>query len=153
MGERLTSWVSGRWAKARRIRVEWVCALLAGVCVLALLPRSVRPPYGHTEPLRRACLWVRDRAAPGDAVLANTQWAPFYAELPGQGLPWDIPLWLELSNAPERRYRFIIFYRHQDGWRFHEDAALAAYRAIGAEEVSGLDGSVALYERRNAPAR
>jgi hypothetical protein len=148
LGARAPEWLAARGRVAAGWRAEVLCAAMAGLCVLLLLPRSVRPPYAHTAGLRSACLWVRAQATPGDALIANTHWAPFYAELPGSAFSWEEGVRDELDCAPATRYRFIVLYSRQDGWRLREHAALSAYRAVPASEMPGADNTVAVFVRR-----
>lgn len=77
VGQRLSVRVP-RLGAPRRVAAAW-----AGIFMLALLPKCLRPLNAVYAPLVQAAHWVRQHGHPGDAVLATSSYVRFYAKLPG----------------------------------------------------------------------
>lgn len=80
------------------------------VIVLGLLPKSVRPLHDVYAPIVEAACWVKERAHPGDAVLATSGYVRFYADMKGLLLGPEVPnLPIGLVLAPNKHpWQFIV---------------------------------------------
>lgn len=81
MAERLSSML--RLKAARRVSPEWACALFACAFAALLLPRALRPLHRTRVPVVRVAYELAGHAEPGDAVLSNSVYPSFFAEMPG----------------------------------------------------------------------
>lgn len=146
VGERTPAVPAKWWPQAGQWPVERTCVAWAAVCVVALLPRSVRPSYDHAVTLRRVSQCIAAQAQPGDALLSNTHWTPFYAGMPERRSPWEFGGLLR--SKPEKRYRYIIFYRYEEGWELRGKVGLPGYRVATRDEMPCGDGSVEVFIRK-----
>ena len=146
IGERTPAVLARRWPKAGQWPVERTCVAWAAVCVLVLLPRSVRPSYDHAVALRSVSLCIAAQTQPGDALLSNTHWTPFYAGMPERRSPWEFGGLLRAT--PEKRYRYIVFYRYEEGWDLRGKVGLPGYRVAARDEMPGADDSVEVLIRK-----
>lgn len=110
---------------------EWSAGAVGVLVVLALAPRSLAPIHAERRPLIEAACRIRACAAPGDAVLSNSPYLSFYANLPGHCVRPRQPL--PPLRTPEGRpaFRFVVL--SQDPYEFDEewlDALAPSYRRL-----------------------
>ena len=124
LGEKLSGWLASRSAAAAKLTPGLLTGLLVAACVLALLPRSLRPLHDHAEPVVRAAHWIGDHARPGDELLTNTSYGTFYSRVPGAflGVYEAAPDSIKLD--PSRPYRFVLL-----------DRTAASFRPAWVEEL------------------
>ena len=61
-----------------------VLVVLLAALAAALSPRTLRPLHAREIPAMEVALWLAGRAQPGDTVLSNSPYVPFFSELPGR---------------------------------------------------------------------
>jgi len=82
--------------------------LLAALMVLPLLPRTLRPLHENKMILVAAARWIRENSQPGDRMLSNTPYVPWYADRPSHLVPGDAPH-LRLKDATGALlHRFVV---------------------------------------------
>ena len=102
-------WVVSRFVRpAARTGSRWaLCVVLLAMCAV-LVPRSLRPLHPSSIPLVEAAAWVRAHARPGDAVLSNSNYVPFYADMPGRVLTRHDKVPGAEDSGGSLRYRFVV---------------------------------------------
>jgi 4-amino-4-deoxy-L-arabinose transferase-like glycosyltransferase len=109
---------------------DWVLGLVLFLLLAGMVPRSLRPLNRDHLSVMEAAQWVGAHAGPGDAVLSNSPYVPFYADLPGGMLDAsDAAIAAMLPGASA--YRFVILESGSKNFRSDWIAQLSArYRQV-----------------------
>lgn len=124
-----------RWDLRRGAGVALTSIIVAAIVV----PRYVRPLNENVAPLFAAAAWVRERAQPGDCLLATSQYVSFYSGVPGGLLGFELPdLQAGLQAAPcQGPWAFVVLEVAPRQFKLTADSPLAARYA----PVAAWDGS------------
>jgi hypothetical protein len=76
LGRRDTLWVEKRG--------RLILGILLLALVAAITPRTLRPLHAHDIPVIETSKWLRVQAKPGDTVISNSPYVPFFAQMPGR---------------------------------------------------------------------
>jgi 4-amino-4-deoxy-L-arabinose transferase-like glycosyltransferase len=132
---------------ARRIPPGWVLAGVVALVLAGMAPRTLRPMHARRLPVVKAARWVGRRADPGDKVLSNTNYVPFYADMPGDVIMRHESLPAGAADATPPAYRFVVFDADTGAFNPRWPAALAAgYRRIEREFPGPVERDILIYE-------
>jgi hypothetical protein len=116
----LAGWVSRAILRADDTNLDrrrgWVvAAFLAAFAVLAA-PWTLAPLHPEEIPVIETSLGLKVHAKPGDQVLSNSVYVPFYSQIPGRTIAKRDASALNLSKAAQR-YRFVVLDGQADPFR------------------------------------
>jgi hypothetical protein len=102
-------WIVARLVRpAAKVSSRWALCIVLVAVGGALARRSLRPLHQTHLPVVEAAVWVRAHARPGDAVLSNSNYVPFYADMPGRVLKRREALSAAEDAEGDLPYRFIV---------------------------------------------
>ena len=139
--ETMAPFVPQHRAVGQRLGPEWSWVLLGFLLVIPMIPRSIRPLYGQWAPLVNAARWIRATASPGDAVLTNSTYVGFYANIRSEVIHEGSAL--PKLQGPDGRlaYRFAVFYTaDQDFKREWLEKMSPFYETLHLDEGAGTPG-------------
>lgn len=143
----VTSKAAGR--AAQRGKGLFLCVLVV-VMVAVLVPRAARPLHRLRIPLVEAATWAGTQAEPGDWILANSEYVPFYANMqgtvirrPGTRLDAALP-------ADGGAYRFVVLDAESETFNPEWPATLEqAYESLDLPFTRNARREILVFERRN----
>jgi len=133
-------------------------AILVGLLLSAcatVIPRGLAPMNTDLQPAFESAAWIHVHALPGDAVICNTPYIPFFGELPWARLdPKTASIDAAIAIGPENvRYEFAVLdleiegfkpqWREQIEQRFEEAFRFTSPNRMGREATK-----VVVYRRR-----
>jgi len=109
VSDKLSSLLPKRDERGEQRRGRLVLGVLLLALVALLTPRTLRPLHSHDVPIIETSMWLRVQAKPGDAVLSNSPYVPFFAQMPGRVITKsEADAGVNLSEVGPP-YRFVAF--------------------------------------------
>jgi hypothetical protein len=136
--------------RAARISAGPFLHILVVVMAVALGWRAARPLHRLRIPLVEAATWAGRQAAPGDWILSNSEYVPFYANMQGTVMRRSERIPDATRPVDGGQYRFVILDAESETFDPDWLAALEhAYEPLNLPSTRDARRKIFVFERRS----
>jgi hypothetical protein len=131
-----------------------IAAAVTFLACATVTPRGLMPMNIDLQPAFDSAAWIRERARPGDAVISNTPYVPFFGELPWARLePKVASIEAAIADGPaDVRYNFAVLDLEIEGfkelWRVQIEREFAEVLRLSSPIPGTPSPKLIVYQRR-----